>query len=123
MFIEYDGGQKVCKSHEEVIAILEMRNNNNENEYWISLELKFPCMALLVKNDVSSVHYFPNEDSAGFRALKSDIGLGEAVQITIGGHQYEIESEAIIPVDEVISAVLYFYDNHVQPNNFVWDEL
>ena len=122
MLIEYNGGNKVCNNHEDVIATLKMRNKENENEFWVSIDAKFPCMAILVKNKISSVTYFPDEESAGFRAIKATME-DETAYLLIGGHQYEIESGAIIPFEEVISAVLRFYDSHTLPDNLKWDEL
>ena len=124
LFIEYDGGKRECCERGEIAAALNLRNENNENEFWIHFGAKNPCIAVLVKDDIAQVHYFSEEGDTGSLAVNNGGIVSEnEICICIGGNEYYIYSENMIPFDDVVRAVLMFYGNSARPGNLTWEEL
>lgn len=98
---------------------MELRNTNNENEFWISGECSYPCMALLVKGGFAHVSYFPEGGQPGFVSLNQADSSGKTVFIK----DFEIDSENMVEYNEAVVAVLQFYKSRKMPDNFDWFEI
>jgi len=124
MLVEYEGGKTKCNSHEDVREVLKLRNENNENEFCITInECCEPCMMLIAKNNLVHVSYFPFEENyAGFIALDEKVDSSEEIEVVIGGFG-SLSRENMIEFSEAVTAVLQFYDNSEMPTCLKWFEL
>ncbi|MBP0956218.1 MAG: hypothetical protein J5997_02505 [Oscillospiraceae bacterium] len=68
MTISHFGGTFKDISAEDVDDILKIRFGSGVNEFWISLEGEYPCMAVMINGDLGSVTYFSNDLCAGFQS-------------------------------------------------------
>lgn len=59
----------------ELEAVLRKRREGGINSFWLSHGVdEHPKLAILVKNDIANVHYFPKERHAGFQSVAKDPG-------------------------------------------------
>jgi hypothetical protein len=126
MYIEYGNSRNITSNdRDETAMVLRKLYENSENEFWISIDenSRFPCIAILVKNDISWIHYFPEENCAGFSSLNTFGGVYETIHCVINGNEYEISSENGVPFAIAISAVLQFFDSHALPDIITWEKL
>ena len=61
--ISHKGGTYSDISPLEASEILKIRCEGSTNEYWISFEDEYPCLAVMVKESFGSVTYFAESDT------------------------------------------------------------
>ena len=60
--LSHKGGTYSDISPHEASEILKIRYEGSTNEYWISFEDEYPCLAVMVKEGFGSVTYFAESD-------------------------------------------------------------
>ena len=125
MLIEYEGGSRECGNHADITAVLELRNKNGVNEFWVYLSDEMnPCLAILAKDNAATVNYFFEDGNPGFRAVNGASAVNEdGYDIHVGGNAYHLPSDGLLPFDAVIAAVLQAFDTRGRPDNLLWEAL
>jgi hypothetical protein len=107
---------------------LGRRFDNGINAFWLSHgDQKFPAINLLVRGNLAYLHYFPNEDHAGFASV------GELKNLKAGGEtkfllenfvdSVQIVNEYIVLFADALKAAQEFAKSPTLPKSIRWDEL
>lgn len=129
MKFEHFLGCDECSSSDEIKDILTKQNDSGYNEFWISAEKQFPLMAMLTRNDIASVHFFPEDGHPGFCGLSS----GEKAFLPEEGttvfrtnnnsEDIWVENCCVIPLEKAIKVIEEFFETDTMPEQIEWDEL
>ena len=65
MIIDHFNGTTHCQNDAEIAALLAERDEQAENEFWLSHSGGFPCLVLSVSADLACLHYFADENDPG----------------------------------------------------------
>ena len=126
MVITHFGGTEICNDIETVCSVLSKRYGNNSNEYWIHLIEKYPCIGILVKDNLAYVQYFPNEGNAGFSSISSDANLKSDENTVFYTNtiyeEIEINNNSLIPFDMAVKVVIEFFKSPQLPGCIEWFE-
>jgi len=128
MRFEHFLGTELCDEVDKINDILQQKDANNTNEFWISIDTQFPFMGLLTNNGLAYVHFFDKEGSPGFRALSNcDVGSYLSGTTTFysnnGSEEIVVENECVLSINKAIEIVKQFYTTKKMPTCVEWDEL
>ena len=130
MFVEDFNGTEICNNMEELSKIMQRRDENGYNEFWISLdeEEQYPCIVVSVYQDLAYLHYFEDGGEPGWMSvMETSNGLDEEGMTrfyTNGGtEEIMVENGAIVTVDQALNAVAEFSDTEEMPDCIGWEEL
>lgn len=119
--------EKEIKNSEELEEFLRRRHGEGVNEFWLSLEQKFPKFCLLVNKERSFPSYYPSEDHAGFvPAGYSYVKTDDGEVLFFVNTEFEeiyIEQSQVVPVELGIKAAIDFFRTKQLPNIITWTEL
>lgn len=114
---------------EQILEIMQRRNDEGFNEFWISAdeEEMYPCLVVSVNHDLAYLHYFEEEGEAGWRAVsEGPNGLEEDKTTTFytnGSEEILIENCAVVTFDQAVKAVIEFFNTEEMPECMEWEEL
>ncbi|OUM58561.1 hypothetical protein PIROE2DRAFT_64322 [Piromyces sp. E2] len=127
MIIEHFGGKVEVFNIEEIEKILLIRYGNNVNEFWLTIDKKIPCLAILVNNDKATITYFIKEGHPGFQSLNkntnNDNNKYSVFYTNTPTEEIEIDNNNVISIDLVNDVVKEFYNTHQKPTCIEWMEL
>jgi hypothetical protein len=123
---DYDSEHEVT-TPEELEAALRKRRDGGINSFWLSHVVdEHPKLALLVKEDLASVHYFPKERHAGFQSVAKEPGpdpYGTTVFFVRPTEKVWVVNYAIIPFSDALKAAQEFAISPTLPKSVEWDEM
>jgi len=115
------------QSAEELDAILSRRYQVGGaalNSFWLSDESGFPCMSILVKDELATVWYWPSEGSAGCMSTNGNATSEKATTLFYLNHQrQEVGDHLIINWPQAVEAAREFLETRELPNSLLWIEL
>lgn len=92
-----------------------------EKEIWISMENKYPCMAVCLNGNYAAITYFQSED--GEMLLSCNEDNQEVVSFVAGGEEWIPEPNAVIGIDDMFSCIREFLDSAERPSCIHWQDL
>jgi len=128
MKLEDFKGAEEINDDVELETALKKRYGNDANSFWLTHKSqKYPSMAVLVKGNLASVNYFPEEDSAGFRSVGNVDGLtpGEMsiFYLDSENQEQEVLNDSIVPFKDAVKAAKEFLTSSKLPTSIQWFEL
>jgi hypothetical protein len=126
--IEDLDGKHEASSLAEFQIVLEARYGPDANSFWISHDgEKNPVISLLVKGNLSCIHYFPYEGHPGFVSVGTVEGLDREGFTTFRFETLEQEEEIwnhhVILASASMSAAKDFFISKELPKSIEWTEL
>jgi len=123
---DYDS---VCDVTEpaDIAAALSKRHGNGINSFWLSYGAElYPAINILVKRDLASVHYLPEDQDAGFVSVAKVLGaranetsiffIGPTEKIWVVNHQ-------VVPFSDALKVAQEFAISTTLPKCIQWFEL
>ncbi|MGN1105140.1 MAG: Imm1 family immunity protein [Huintestinicola sp.] len=124
MTISHFGGAFMDISSEDVDDILKIRFGSGVNEFWISLEGEYPCLAVMINGDLGSITYFPDDLCAGSQSYGGE-KAGETVTFYTDTPEEETELDGRYAVSSAVAlrAAREFVFTGKRPVCIEWVEL
>lgn len=124
MTISHFGGSFSGISAEEADDILKIRFGNGVNEYWISLEGEYPCLAVMINGGLGSVTYFPDDKCAGSQSYGGE-NAGKTVTFYTNSPEEITELDGRYTVSSALAlrAAREFVFTGIRPVCIEWVEL
>jgi|SRR5215471_5291929 len=123
---DYDSEHDVA-TPDELEAALRKRFEGGINSFWLSHGPdEHPKLAILVKEDLASVHYFPKERDAGFQSIAKNPGpnpYDTTVFFVRPTEKVWVVNYAIIPLPDALKAAHQFAISPTLPKCIEWDRL
>jgi hypothetical protein len=121
------GGHE-AKSLADFQAVLEKRYGPDANSFWIwHYEEKNPAISLLVRGNLSCIHYFPYEGHPGFVSVGTVESLDKdgftSFRFETVEQEQEIWNPHVISASAGISAARDFFSSKDLPKSIEWKEL
>ena len=125
------GGQYEVRTLDELKTILQARYEGSYNGIWLSDKIHNKALLVLVKDDVSYLHYLPEEKGhPGFHSVGDIVNLNERKDgMTIFrmediSQEQPIMNNAVVWfADAVAAAEEFFVDPTKLPQAVAWEEL
>jgi len=127
MKIEHFGGSEHANDQDALNIVLKRRYGANANEFWLSADAPFPSLSILVRDDLASVHYFPEEGHPGYSLVGGQSELergGSTIFFTNSpSEEIEIANEMIVPFSIALQVAHQFFASPTRPTSHTWYEL
>jgi hypothetical protein len=111
LFVRVQDFERVrdANSDEAIESALAERYGSGVNSLWLCHGgAKYPALALLVRADLASLHYFPRERHPGFRSVGvvegQEPGESTAFCVTSLNDEQPIPNGSIVPFSTALSA-------------------
>ncbi|WP_083941147.1 Imm1 family immunity protein [Pseudoduganella violaceinigra] len=105
----------------EIEAVFASRYENNANEFWISNDGdEFPYLVVLVKDDISCLQYFSDEDHAGFNSKGNESEDGYSLFYINVTEEQDISNDMVVPVSKALIACKEFLATRTLPQAIEW---
>jgi len=109
---------------EDIEAALAKRYGADANEFWLTNEnKKFPALAIMAKNALASLHYFPEEDHPGFISVGTNATSGFSIFFINGAEEQEVPNDSIVPFSTALKVSKEFLISSDLPKSVDWMEL
>ena len=126
MLVEHFLGKTECNTYEELVQILELKNENGVNEFTLELETCYPYLIMHVNKDYAYVHYF-GDDGPGSASMDESNGLDEYgnTEFYLGDKYTKLlrPNYQVVSFAKAKSAALEFLKTKSRPTNIEWMEL
>jgi hypothetical protein len=119
----------VLRDAADVRHALGIRYEHGANELWLAHDSrKYPVLAILLRDDVAVLHYFPEERDPGFQSRRR----GAAPPATVPTEWFmspmpadnaTVPDDAVVPVESALEAALQFFERAELPTAIDWFEL
>jgi hypothetical protein len=119
--------ERRVSSTDELDTLLGQRRGDGANAFWFVHEGKaYPRLALLVRGELASVHYFPADRDAGYVPVGNLAGLpaGAVSRFSIGAHPADdmfVVNDAVVPV--ALRVAHEFFRSDAMPAVISWEKL
>ena len=123
------GGTHSAHSIAELEQLLGVRFKDQLNHFWLLADgSDFPRLAIMVKGDLSAIHYFPQERHAGYVSLGGKLNLDPDKMTTFSinhspAHNISVRNEFVIPFSEAMKVAKEFFHSQELPRSIGWVEL
>ncbi|MFX1450750.1 MAG: Imm1 family immunity protein [Promethearchaeota archaeon] len=109
--------------------ILRTRDDMKGGEFWLAdVAGEYPCLSIIIYQNLSTIHYFPKENHPGFRCLGGE-GLPSG-GMTIFVYQgcdprdgIEIPNKFVVPFTTALAVAKEFFRSRKLPASVQWFEL
>lgn len=116
-----------CNSFEELMRILQIRYENDSNEFELYSDGPYPFMTILAKNELACVHIFQSDEDPGHYARCDDhVPDREGITVFNSGSptaQTEVSNELVIPFGLALEVAKDFFENREMSGSVEWFEL
>lgn len=120
MKIAYSGGDYECFSWYELEKLMRKSALNPFDDIWISGDLEYPCLAILIHGNDACVHYFLNETGDMWQA----VGHGsQDVAFVSNGEKSDMPANAVVSLEQAIACARQFFDDLDRPKCMEWRAL
>ena len=125
--IDLNGAHEAI-SVEELDTILKRRQGTGVNSFWLSHGIAYPTLSLLVKGDLATLNYVPEEHDAGFRSVGKMPGLnaGETTTFAMSNNRADdvvVLNDAVLPFSAALKAAKEFFLSKDLPRSVEWTRL
>jgi hypothetical protein len=113
----------------ELETILMKRYGDGFNSFWLSHDGgDYPTLSLLVKGDLATLNYFPEEYDAGFRSVGKTprLKLGESTTFAMSNNRADdvvVLNDAVLPFTAALTAAKEFFLSKDLPRCVEWMRL
>jgi Immunity protein Imm1 len=129
MTVQDFGGVHEIGNLVELEATLMRRYGDGVNGFWLSHGREnYPTISLMVRGDLSYLHYFPTEDHPGFTPTGEELegsGPGSTTTFYIDSFQapIEIANDAMVSFPTALRVAKEFFFSKELPRCIEWQEL
>lgn len=129
MTVSHLGGIISCHNYNDLKNALMIRYGAGLNMFIIGSDddQPYPCLNVGVNNQYANVVYLPNDDSAGFQSLATDINLdlNQNTMFCMGfvTELFECSNEYVISFEKALDAAIEFFQTGMKPTCIEWLEL
>jgi hypothetical protein len=122
-------GEHEARELEELETLLTSRIDNGVNSFWLfSKNQEYPKLAIVVKEKLAVVHYFPEANHAGYQSLGSSNELDPAGKTIFCISRYraddiEVLNSAVLLFPAALEAAKEFFSSSELPRTIKWFEL
>jgi len=113
-------GDFTFQSADDVIKFIRAAEQGN-NDFWISGEQPYPCMAVCINGEYAAVNFFQND--AGEMWLSYNDKNQKEVTFIAEGDEWKPDANAIIALSDAFSCIREFLDTYERPTCIQWQEL
>ncbi len=110
-----------CYNDNEIEQIIKKYADNPLDDIWISGENEYPCLAILVNEELACIHYFASE-----KEHYQSVGNEESDDTTkfyAGGEIVELPSYTVVPLSLAIECAKQFFKSNNRPSRIKWNEI
>lgn len=109
-------------------SLLQRRDDNGANAFWMSHDNPYPLLSLVVKDELAALHYIPGERAAGYRSVgKMKDGKSDGVtRFPISRHPADdvfVLNEGLVPFSAALEAGKEFFHLGALPRCIEWTDL
>jgi hypothetical protein len=128
MRIENYGAVYHAIKPEEIEKILWKRHGDGVSAFWLSHgSEKFPVLIIMIKGDLASLHYLPEDRHPGFVSIGplDDLESGETTTFFLNSPTApeDVVNDTILPFSDALRAAQEFATSSSLPKSIEWDEL
>jgi len=121
-------GKHEANDISEFESVLDKRYGPDVNAFWMMHDEELnPAISLLVRGDLSYIHYFPVEGHPGFASVGSiedlDMDGFTTFRFETLEQEQEIWNRQVIPASAAMSAAKDFFNSKELPKSILWNEL
>ena len=108
--IEHFGGSDIVTDSSSLRHVLAKRCSPTEsNDFWISGESRYPALAILVREQLSCLHFIPRDGHPGFQSRGDANDRGQVTFFTnTSTEQIDVPNEAVVPFEQALHAAEEF---------------
>jgi hypothetical protein len=113
----------------ELDVVLSQRRDDGANAFWLSHDGKeYPSLALLVKDELASATYFPEDRDAGYVPVGNLAGLPveESTRFSISSFEADdllVDNDAVLPTTLAMKLADEFFHSDALPPAVEWQQL
>lgn len=120
MLISTSKGDFQYQSAQEIINHI-LQNRLKTDEFWISGNNEYPCMAICINGDYASVNYFEDDNGNMWMSFNED--NNKKITFIAGGEEWMPDANAVITLDAAFSCIDEFLSKYERPLCIQWQEL
>lgn len=126
--VDIDSTYEVNDTH-DLECILLRRCDGGFNSFWLSHDAEdYPTLSLLVKNDLATLNYVPEEFDAGFFSVGGKMVLGPPGMTTFSisksrADDVAVLNSAVISFCSALQAAKDFFISNALPQSVRWQRL
>jgi hypothetical protein len=126
---DIDNNQITVSRLAELDALLMKRRSDGANAFWLAHDGKqYPHLALLVKGELASVHYFPEDSDAGYipSGNLAQLPVREMSRFSISKHQADdvhVVNDSVLPMSVAVQVAREFFRSDALPTAITWEKL
>ena len=128
MRVEDFYGASDVASITDLESVLRRRYGRGVNSFWLShADEKNPTLSMLVKGELATLTYFPQESHPGFTSIGKMEGL-DPDEMTIfyldtPEQEQEIMNSSVVAFSSAVEAAKEFFNSRNLPTAIKWSEL
>jgi Immunity protein Imm1 len=128
MIISNFGSNYRIENPSDIARIMSKRFDEGQSEVVLMHDdREHPFIIIALKDDLAVLHYFTDDESAGFSSIGGKLGLPPDGKTTFkaGGPHTDIEvrNDAIVTSSEALAAAKEFFHSKQLPKSIKWREL
>jgi hypothetical protein len=128
MIISNFGSNYKIENSSDIARIMSKRFDEGQSEVVLMHDdREHPFIIIALKDDLAVLHYFPDNESAGFSSIGGKLGLppdGKTTFKTGGPHtDIKVRNDAIVTSSEALTAAKEFFRSKHLPKSIKWREL
>lgn len=120
MFISTNKGDFKYDSVRKVLLHIN-KYRSDADEFWISIDEPYPCMAVCVSGSFAAITWFESEN--GKMKLSYNKNNKSSIAFTAGGEEWIPTPDAVISLKDAVSCITEFLTTHSLPLCIEWQEL
>jgi hypothetical protein len=95
------------------------------NSFWMAHEDRYPCVGLLVRDDLASVDYMPDGSQPGYSSAGTQLGLkkGDTTMFYFQRERQPVLNDSIISIGEAMRIAQEFMLFQGLPKSIKWTKL
>ncbi len=126
MTVYYFGGKKDVNTAEDLNSVLNIRTDNNTNEFLLSGSFKYPYLSILINGNYATAIYVSDETDGILQSIGGKLGLNMDKTTTFftGTKEQEIcvWNEYVLSVEKAKDIAIEFFLKHELPTCVKWSE-
>ncbi len=126
--IDFDGVHE-ARSVEELGTILKTRHADGVNSFWLSHGIEaYPALSVLVKGDLATLNYLPEENDAGFRSAgnMAQLKLEQTTTFSLSNNRADdvvVLNDSVLPFSTALRVAKEFFFSKDLPRSIEWMRL
>lgn len=126
MTIYFFGGKRIVNTLEELKSVLDIRSENDSNEFLLSGNSKYPYLSIMINGNVATAIYFSDDTDVLFQSIGGELGLNmdKTTVFFTGTKEQEIcvWNEFVISIEKATEIAIEFFLKHDLPKCVKWSE-